>query len=367
MKKLKYITYQTFPSIKANSIQTIENLNHLRKYFDVELIFPLRESYSSDKTEIIKNYYDLDKNIRFLGTNHKLPFGKVKIFEKYLFLISHYLWAKKICKKYEGIDKNYYFTRSDWVFYFLSKYNKNVIFECHQLSKLRKWIMKESIKCEFSKIIFLNKYLLEDSGLNIDEKNKKVKILHNGVDKNIFKIKDSSTNKKIIFSGSFSRFNEDRNLDFLLNAFKSSELSDYQLEIIGGSTKEVDDLRNKVDKLKIKNVKISNRVSRKNLAKKLQEFEFGILLNSNKNTHSVKYTSPLKFFEFISVGLKVIAIDFPAHRVLPNQDNIFFFMEDNKNDFINAIKLAEKTKFKDISLQNISLEERTKEIYNLFG
>mgnify|MGYP001400553154 FL=1 len=42
-------------------------------------------------------------------------------------------------------------------------------------------------------------------------------------------------------------------------------------------------------------------------------------------------------------------------------------MEDNKNDFINAIKLAEKTKFKDISLQNISLEERTKEIYNLFG
>ncbi len=105
MKKLKYITYQTFPSIKANSIQTIENLNHLRKYFDVELIFPLRESYSSDKTEIIKNYYDLDKNIRFLGTNHKLPFGKVKIFEKYLFLISHYLWAKKYAKSMKALIK----------------------------------------------------------------------------------------------------------------------------------------------------------------------------------------------------------------------------------------------------------------------
>ena len=46
--------------------------------------------------------------------------------------------------------------------------------------------------------------------------------------------------------------------------------------------------------------------------------------------HSVKYTSPLNFFEFLSTGLKILAVDFPAHRELPHQENIFYFNENNK-------------------------------------
>ena len=30
---LKYVTYQSFPSEKANTIQTIDNVNYLSKYF----------------------------------------------------------------------------------------------------------------------------------------------------------------------------------------------------------------------------------------------------------------------------------------------------------------------------------------------
>ena len=87
MNKLKYITYQTFPSTKANSLQTVENLNYLGKYFDVELIYPLRESYSSDDDQVIKSHYNFyeDVNVVFSGTNHKLPFGKIKIFENIYF------------------------------------------------------------------------------------------------------------------------------------------------------------------------------------------------------------------------------------------------------------------------------------------
>tara|TARA_B100002019_G_scaffold292805_1_gene317208 strand:+ start:109 stop:1248 length:1140 start_codon:yes stop_codon:yes gene_type:complete len=367
MNKLKYITYQTFPSSKANSIQTIENLNCLAKYFEVELIYPLRESYSSDDHNIIKSNYNFQQDITFSGTNHKLPFGKIRMFEKYLFLISHYFWAKKISKKYMDCDEYFYFTRSDWIFYFMSKYGHNIIFECHQLSKLRKFLMKKSIKSKSSKIIFLNDYLLEDSGVNISENSKNFKVLHNGVDTNIFKSKKSSNNKKIIFSGSFSRFNEDRNFDFLLKTFKSNELSDYKLKIIGGTDEEVKMLKNKVTDLNIKNIEISKRVSRKHLAKNLEEFEFGLLLNTNKNIHSVKYTSPLKFFEFLSVGLKVIAVDFPAHRKLPNQENIFYFNENSKNEFIQALRIGGNTEFKDFSVYSISLKKRAREIYDFFN
>ena len=87
MNKLKYITYQTFPSTKANSLQTVENLNYLGKYFDVELIYPLRESYSSDDDQVIKSHYNFyeDVNVVFSGTNHKLPFGKSKYLKNIYF------------------------------------------------------------------------------------------------------------------------------------------------------------------------------------------------------------------------------------------------------------------------------------------
>ena len=57
MEKLIYLTYQTFPSQKANTIQTIDNLNYLSEYFDIELIFPLREKNSTDDIQVLKNHY----------------------------------------------------------------------------------------------------------------------------------------------------------------------------------------------------------------------------------------------------------------------------------------------------------------------
>ena len=49
--------------------------------------------------------------------------------------------------------------------FFLEK-NLNVVFECHQLSKIRKWTLKKSIKHRNSKVVFLNKQLLIDSKIN---------------------------------------------------------------------------------------------------------------------------------------------------------------------------------------------------------
>ena len=62
--KLIYLTYQSFPSLKANTIQTIDNLNYLSEYFEIELIFPLRNKNSSDDMDVLKNYYNINKNIK---------------------------------------------------------------------------------------------------------------------------------------------------------------------------------------------------------------------------------------------------------------------------------------------------------------
>ena len=97
--KISYVTYQTFPAKTANSLQTISNIKYLtRNGFNVELIFPLRSSDSSNDLKKIKNFYNLDEDITIRGLKHNLPFGKFKYFERLLFLISHFIWSKNTTK-----------------------------------------------------------------------------------------------------------------------------------------------------------------------------------------------------------------------------------------------------------------------------
>ena len=59
--KIKYITYQLFPSKRANTLQTIKNIKYFTKKTDVELIFPDRRQGSKEKQidlELINDFYD---------------------------------------------------------------------------------------------------------------------------------------------------------------------------------------------------------------------------------------------------------------------------------------------------------------------
>ena len=124
-------------------------------------------------------------------------FGKFDVFEKYLFTISHFLWSWRISKKF--VDSNSInYTRSDWVFYFLSK-NFNVVFECHQLSKIRKWTLKKCIKYRNSKIVFLNSQLLIDSKINNSMNKSKLLVAPNGVDDEVFNSETNRANGQILF------------------------------------------------------------------------------------------------------------------------------------------------------------------------
>ena len=371
MNDLKYITYQTFPSKKANTIQTIDNLKHLKKYFNVELIFPLREAFSSSNNEDLKEFYGDISGIKFTGTEHKLPFGKFSYFEKYLFLFSHFLWSRKNAKKFiesEDYKKNF-FTRSEWVFYFLSKKNLNVIFECHQFSKVRKWILDKSIKYPNSKILFLNENLLRDSNIPKKHSNK-LMVLHNGVDEKLFRKKIKKNTNEIVFAGNLKRFNEDRNLKFVIDSFKKFKLSDsYTLKIVGAEKEERDELEKYINKLNLnKTIKVLDKQNRKNTIRIIEKAQIGLLINSSQNEHSFKYTSPLKYFEYLYSQLKILAVDFPAHRELPFANNIQMFKEDDSDGFQASLYKTMSTNPISIDdLEVITLTHRAKEIYNFYN
>ena len=370
MIDLKYITYQTFPSKKANTIQTMDNLKYLKKYFNVELIFPLRENTSSTNIENLTKFYGDISDIKFTGTKHNLPFGKFSKFEKYLFIISHFFWSKKIVKTFLKTDdyRTAFFTRSEWIFYFLSKKNCNVIMECHQYSKIRKWVINKSIRHPNSKIIFLNENLLRDSKIP-KAHNGKLKTIHNGVDENLFTRNIKKNKNEIVFAGNLTRFNKERNLEFIIDSFKNTELSDkYTFKIVGGDNEESQELEKYIIKLNLKSVvKVIKRQSRENTIRIMESAEIGLLVNSSENEHSFRYTSPLKYFEYLYSQLKILAIDFPAHHQLPFANNIQMFKEGDSDGFqksLDNLILTNPISVDDLNV--ITLSHRAKEIYNFF-
>jgi hypothetical protein len=92
---------------------------------------------------------------------------------------------------------------------------------------------------------------------------------------------------------------------------------------------------------------------------------YGLLINSD-DKHSRLFTSPLKYFEYLAANLKVIAIDFPSHNLLPEQNNIYYFENENLDSLKGSIYRASENKFVDVEIEKYSLNNRVKQIISLF-
>ena len=364
--ELNYVTYQTFPAKTANSLQTITNIKYLiRNGIKVRLYFPMREKESSDNLPEIQNFYQIKESFEVFGLKHKLPHGRVKIFKKYAFQISHYMWAKKTIKDYfHNKTENYIFTRSDWIAFFAAKKGNKVIFECHQRSKTRDFVINRIGKLQNVTIIFLNENL-RDSYPDIS----KSIVLHNGVDHELFDKQNLDKKKSIVFVGSLSRFNTSRGLPDFIKTYSDEKLyKNYNLEIVGGNLEEIKKLENLVNNLEITNyVTFHGYLQRKNAIDIISKCSIGLLINSDENQHSTKYTSPLKYFEYLYGGLFVIASDYPSHRTLPFNKMISFFNLKDKNSLSNAIRNLPNIDLEKNYLREITVDKRVKKIIELFS
>ena len=365
-QEICYLTYQSFPADTANSLQTISNIKYLVKNgVDVELIFPLREKSSNASVNKIKEHYSIKEDFQVTGINHFLPFGRIKIFESFFFHISHFLWSFFVVTfKIKETDEKKFITRSDWILYFLARKGCDILFECHQTSKVRTFIINKSKNFRNVKFIFLNEHLQNYYNMNGDNS----QVLHNGVDTEMFSSSISKLDNKregLIFVGNLRRFNESRGIDFIIDAFKASKfLQDHKLSIIGGPDQDAQKLRVKIKELDLQeSITVTGRLGRSEIGEVYANSNIGILVNSSSNQHSYKYTSPLKYFEYLYMGLKVIGVDFPSHRALPRNNEIDFFQENDISSFETAVKQALEKKLPlDVDKEDFSLNTRAKKI-----
>ena len=367
MNDITYITYQTFPAHTANSLQTISVIKYMaRNNKKVKLIFPDRSFSSNDDINDLQNFYGFNETFEVTKTHHNYPFRDYlgnSNFKKIRFHVSHFLWSKKVVKKVlQENNTKTYFTRSDWVFYFLNKNNQKVIYECHQISKLRKFIINHLITSNNCEIVYTNELLEGDF-----KDDKTSTVIHNAYDEDLFsnEILDIN-NKQVVFVGNLLRFGKDRNINFLIECFSHPSLKNYQLVVVGGPDSYKDKLITSIKDAGINNVRILGRLDRKDTIKIIENSEYGILINTSLSIHSTHHTSPLKYFEYLRARLKVVAIDFPAHRTLPMSNEILFFEENNVDSFIEAIrKFSSIQRDESLYYKNFSYDVRVEKILDI--
>ena len=363
-KKLIYMTYQSFPAQTANSIQTMTHIKYFSKLgYDVTLIFPLRNKESSANFNSLQEFYEVTNPFNTIGTIHPLPFKKFKFLEKFMYIVSHFLWSyftvRKYIKTYKGC---YFFTRSEWIFYFLSRKEEKVIYECHQLSKIKKILIQNSIKETYSKIIFVNPYMIKDLGLSEDSK---VKVLSSAFDEEVFTNTNKGTQiERIIYAGSINRFGKSRGLESLINGLRKFNNLEFQL-VIASNDNLSPDLMSLINTKEL-NIEYHQNLSRTQLADLYKSCTLGLLIN-NKSEHAERFTSPLKYFEYIASGLKIIASDSKSHKLLPFQEYINYFDSSNTDSFIDAVNNAinsEQPTYNDI--QKYTMSHRALNILNFY-
>ena len=190
-------------------------------------------------------------------------------------------------------------------------------------------------------------------------------VLENSFDHEIFTNKEKKDSPiRLLFSGNLERFGTSRGIEKIIEYFLKLDFEKkVEFHIFGGPESVVENLKRTFNDEKLF---IYGHLKRSKLSEEIAISHLGLLTNI-KSTHSQRHTSPLKYFEYLGSGLKVLATEAPAHRSLPYQNLLYFFDLEDINSFEKAINLAidEISKKEDINFEKLTIDYRIKKIIEL--
>lgn len=329
MKKLLYIANLRLPTEKAYGIQIIKMCEALGEILDVELIAPYRKN---DIKEGVFDYYGVKRNFEFNGIwapDFYLP----GVFDKIAVFIKSAISALGLAFYALKQNPDIIYSRDELPLYFLSFFKKNLFFEAHRFSKLRKLFYKR-FKNKNLKIIVITGYLKDDF-VKIGLKPENILIAPDGVDLAEFDVQISKEQararffpenyklKKIaIYIGHLYPW---KGVDILLETaeYLHKINNNYLICIIGGTDKDNFNFKLNIHPGLIPFVYLKGMISHQQIAYILKAADCAILTGNESDTVSLKYTSPLKMFEYMASGCPIVAQNLPSFREVLNDENSF--------------------------------------------
>ncbi|AEF95798.1 glycosyltransferase family 4 protein [Methanotorris igneus] len=363
MSKILYVHNADFSKPCANRIQVLNMCRGFKKIGqDITLM-----SFNNDKNTLKRIYNeDIDFNVISLKPFVNYYFRSFILFLKFL----------SIKNKYD-----YIYTR-DLIFAFLvSKFfkNKKVIYELHEINKRKIWIflLKNCLNTLYS-VVTVN-----PNNIKFFEGNhhiSRIVFLPNAVDLQRFDINISKKDAReklnlpkdktlITYTGSLQNW---KGYGTFLKSYKYLKNKENIIYLtVGGNNEQIKVLK---EKYKSDNIVFIPYVENSKIPLFLKASDILVIPNSAKYEISVKYTSPLKLFEYMASRRPIIASDLPSIREIVSEEEVLFFKPDNEKDLAEKIeyllnnkdlieKLA-KNAFEKV--KNYTWEERAKRIIEVF-
>ena len=377
-KKFKDIIYyftqvhNSFPSKIANNIQVLNMCkgfeNNGQKVILVNAL--CRENYfrSFRIKNLVGEMFGISIKSEFSWIKFYYPFPWFKQLI-YAFYVLIFVIKNKVTLSY---------TRSDLIMILLLSANKNSVFEAHQANrKVCLRMMSRLIKLKKNikniKIIVIS-YELKKEFLKIGFPEEIIQVEHDAVDLERFNISynrnqlrrklELPIDKRIItYSGSLQA---GRGIEIILDC--ASMLSNYLFLIIGGRTSEEIEYYKSISKNK-KNIIFLGFVYQELIVKYLSASNI-LLMPHTENCDIIKYTSPMKMFEYMASKTPIISSDFPVFREILNEQNALLIFPSDSGLLSNAINkiITNKSYAKSLSnqaykdVQNYTWEKRAARI-----
>lgn len=352
--KILYLSNNRFPTEKAHGLQIAKMCEaFIKEGADVLLIVPNRGQPSEIAS--VKEFYGLKTDIKVnqiwnidLLLSNFVPRTLAYFLQSFTFVFSFIIRRGKY--------KNHViYSRT---FLPLIGYRGKWFFEAHSFPKT-------FIGKMIQRILLRNAYGLVCISENLAKKygriyKGEILISHDGVDIELFgNLKKSDDDKIVLYTGS-----PYKEKGVLTLAKACENLKGVRCIFLGGNENEPEF---KYLKKIAKKAEVIPYVRHGEVPKYIAKADVLVIPNSRKDKVFSEDTSPLKLFEYMASGKKILASDVPAIKAVLNEEMAWFFKADDAEDLSKKIievlhSKEEKGKLAARVAKNYSWSNRAKEI-----
>jgi len=327
--EVMYIANTTIPSRSADSIHIIKMCEAFKKSgLKIVLVIPMDLKSMCSKIDIF-NFYGINKMFK-IKKILTLPGRGVAVF--YLLAMCYSIFKRPDIVYTRRVEA----AVLAWISH------KKFILEIHDclIDKLDKFLFKRIADSKyFLKLILISNNLkikFTKYGFN----DKKIKVLPDAVDINIFINKEKPLHKRIRIGYGGHLFNG-RGIE-IIEALAAS-MNDLDFCLWGGTEDLINYWKNRTKK--IKNIYFKGFVKNTILAKELSScnilvmpYQKEVAVFGNKG-NTVEWMSPMKMFEYMATGRPIVASNLPVIReILRNDYNAILVTCDDVKEWELAIK-----------------------------